>query len=343
MAVLSPLSAWPPMLFEQVLRVLADTAVLIGMLIGVVVRLGKAALFIGRSAPHKRYKSILITGSSSGIGAGLAEAFAAPGVRLFLVARSEGALEDVAARCRAKGADAIVAPADVTDESAMRAAIERADDLEPLDLVVANAGVVSDRDGLSGSRRVFDVNLGGVLNTVLPAIERMRVRRAGQVVLTSSLGGIAPPTNLYMAPYLASKAALNSYGAGLRAGLKAEGIGVQVVLSGFVESGMTRALREQRTALYGMWSTERACAHMKAHIEANTPVVRFPFYLYFVTWIMGSWQPALVDMLIDDVRKGDPMAHLDQVYAPPPPRASSLARAAKSPARTARTSSKRRQ
>ena len=95
-----------------------------------------------------------------------------------------------------------------------------------------------------------------MLNTVLPAVARMRARRSGQIVLMSSLGAIAPPTNLYMTPYLASKAAVKFYAEGLRAGLAAEQVGVQVVLSGFVDSNMTQSLQQQNT---GPWPPPPPC------------------------------------------------------------------------------------
>jgi short-subunit dehydrogenase len=272
------------MIFEQLLRLMNDAMVLLIMLFSFAVRIVKAVLYCGGGTrPYKTYNSILITGASYGIGAGLALAFAKDGVRLVLVARSKDRLKSVAEACRSKGSNTTVIVADVTDEESMRKAVLAADDEQALDLVVANAGVVSDCDGLTGSTRVIETNLFGMINTVLPIVDRFRARRCGQLVMLSSLAALAPPTNLYMTPYVASKAAIVSYAHGLRAGLQDDGVGVQVILPGFVESDMTSMLLKQRVQLYGMWTTEYACNFMKASIERNEPQCVFPFWLYFVT------------------------------------------------------------
>ena len=94
---------------------------------------------IGR---RKTFRSILITGASSGIGAALAEAYAGQeGMRLVLVARRAQKLRAVAAACEAKGATVDVMEGDVCDREAMRRLVHAADDKQPLDLVLANAGV----------------------------------------------------------------------------------------------------------------------------------------------------------------------------------------------------------
>ena len=136
--------------------------------------------------------NILITGGSSGLGEALALAYAAPGATLFLSGRDASRTEAVAAACRAKGADAFGRVVDVADQAAMAAWIMEADAAKPLDLVIANAGVSGGTGAMSGegpeqARAIFAVNLGGVLNTVLPIIEPMRARGRGQIVLMSSM------------------------------------------------------------------------------------------------------------------------------------------------------------
>src|SRR5690606_38076146 len=73
--------------------------------------------------PKFQMPTVVVTGASQGIGAAVAEAFAAePGARLALVARSREKLEALAGRCRARGAEAVVHVCDVTDEAAVGAA-----------------------------------------------------------------------------------------------------------------------------------------------------------------------------------------------------------------------------
>ncbi len=85
--------------------------------------------------------TVLITGASSGIGAALAEAYAAAGTTLLLTARNAPRLEEVTARCRAKGATTYIERIDVTDKVALAEWITRMDDATPIDLVIANAGI----------------------------------------------------------------------------------------------------------------------------------------------------------------------------------------------------------
>jgi NADP-dependent 3-hydroxy acid dehydrogenase YdfG len=117
-------------------------------------------------------RTALITGASSGIGAALAVALAAPGVTLHLSGRNAVRLEAVAQTCRGRGVVVTTTALDVCDADAMAAWISGAGHL---DLVVANAGISGrSREGGAESwdqtRAFFETNLGGVLNTVLPAM-----------------------------------------------------------------------------------------------------------------------------------------------------------------------------
>src|SRR5271154_259814 len=110
------------------------------------------------------FSSVLITGASSGIGRALAEACAAPGVRLWLGGRDPKRLQETVAACQARGATASAETIDVTDAVAMAAWIAGAG---PLDLVVANAGISAGTGGAASeseaqTRTIFAVNLGGM-------------------------------------------------------------------------------------------------------------------------------------------------------------------------------------
>ena len=86
-------------------------------------------------------RHILITGASSGIGAALAELYAGPGMRLSLHGRNATRLGAVAGRVREKGATVVAQGGDVTDGVALAAWIRTCDHLQPIDLVIANAGI----------------------------------------------------------------------------------------------------------------------------------------------------------------------------------------------------------
>ncbi|TAN64287.1 MAG: SDR family NAD(P)-dependent oxidoreductase, partial [Magnetospirillum sp.] len=91
--------------------------------------------------------SVLLTGASSGIGAGLARAYAGPGTTLHLTGRDRGRLEAVAEDCRARGAEVFTRPLDVTDRAAMADWVASSDGCRPLDLVIANAGISAGTHG----------------------------------------------------------------------------------------------------------------------------------------------------------------------------------------------------
>ena len=150
-------------------------------------------IYLGRavgllSKPQRSYKSVLITGASVGIGAGLAKSYAKAGVHLTLTAYSKGSLEETAAACKELGAIVSAQYVDVKDAEAMAKLIKEADKRAPLDLVIANAGVTARIDGLKDSPWVFDTNMKGMLNTVLPTISVMRPRKVWQACSNELLG-----------------------------------------------------------------------------------------------------------------------------------------------------------
>ncbi len=236
-------------------------------------------------------RSILITGASSGIGAALALAYAAPGVHLALSGRDAGRLEATARACRARGARVAASVVDVRHRDAMAAWVEETDAAAALDLVIANAGISAgtgrsrgDKDGqgslLKGedaaqAEDIFAVNLMGVLNTVGPVIPAMRVRGRGQIALISSMAGFH---GLPGAPaYAASKAAVRSYGEGLRGWLAGDGVRVSVVIPGFVESRITA---KNKFPMPFLMTAERAAGIIRRGLAQNRGRIAFPWPLY---------------------------------------------------------------
>ncbi len=244
-------------------------------------------------------RNILITGASSGLGAALAQAYAARGVHLFLAGRDLSRLSEIAALCRARGAEAATAIVDVTDRPLMAEWIAAADRAAPLDLVIANAGV-SGGSGWSGgesadqTRRIFAVNLDGLVNTVLPAIEAMRPRRKGQIALMASLSGFR---GFPSAPaYCASKAAVRVWGEGLRGGLAKDGIGVTVICPGFVRTPMTAV---NRFPMPFLMTAEKAGSLMRRGIDANRARLSYPWPMAAIAWLLAALPPHWTDPLLE--------------------------------------------
>lgn len=247
-------------------------------------------------------KSILITGASSGLGEALALAYAAPGVFLALTGRDAARTDSVAAACRNKGAEVLAATVDATDATAMADFIGRAHAQRPLDLVIANAGISggSARGGEDAeqTRRILTVNVDGVVNTIMPAVERMRTKprmgRAprGQVAIMASLAGFR---GFPGAPaYCASKAAVKVWGESLRGELWGEGIEVSVICPGYVRTAMTA---DNKFSMPLLMDAERAARIIRRGLAANRARIAFPRRIYAMVWLLSSLPPALTDSL----------------------------------------------
>jgi short-subunit dehydrogenase len=247
-------------------------------------------------------RSILITGASSGIGAALAKAYAAPGVFLALGGRDSARLGRVADDCRAAGAAVELGILDVSDRLATETWLLAVDRHHPLDLVIANAGISAGTAGGWESpdqvRKVFAVNLDGVLNTVLPLLPAMGKRRRGQIAIMSSLGSFL---GFPGAPaYCASKAAVRFWGEALRGDLWDSGIRVTVICPGYVVSSMTAGNDFPMPLLM---KADRAAAIMKRGLAKGRARIAFPWPLYVSVWLLGLLPPGLTDILLRHLPK----------------------------------------
>jgi len=239
-------------------------------------------------------QSLLITGASSGIGEALARAFAGPGIRLSLSGRDQARLATVAESCKASGAEVATAIVDVSDRGAMADWIAEVESARALDLVIANAGISAGTgDGEESedqTRRIFAVNLDGVVNTVIPAVGFMRRRRRGQIAIMSSLAGFR---GFPGAPaYCASKAAARVWGESLRGHLAASGIAVSVVCPGFVKSRMTAVNPFPMPFLI---ETEDAARIIRRGLARGRARIAFPWPLAAAIWLLSALPPGLTD------------------------------------------------
>jgi len=236
---------------------------------------------------------ILITGASSGIGEALALHYAAPNVHLSLLGRDPARSAGVAAACRAKGAEAAAVCLDVQDAEKVAQWVQTCDAAAPLDIVVANAGVSAGGGGRGESaeqtRLIFSINVGGIFNTVLPAVELMRPRGRGHIAIMSSIAGFR---GLPSAPaYCASKAAVKVWGEGLCGQLARAGIGVSVICPGFVESGISR---RNRFPMPFLMPAGRAARIIARGIAANRGRIVFPWPMAAMAWLMTTLPDALI-------------------------------------------------
>jgi NADP-dependent 3-hydroxy acid dehydrogenase YdfG len=186
---------------------------------------------------------ILITGASAGIGAALAEHYAAPGVTLGLLARRTDRLEALAERLRARGAAVSVFTADVRDGERMAAVVREFDaDAGGISLAIANAGISRgdriERGLAAPTAEVIAVNVEGVINTLLPLMPLMIARRGGHLVAIGSVAGFRglPGKGAYCASKAAVRMLMDSY----RPLLRRHGIRVTTICPGWVETELSR-------------------------------------------------------------------------------------------------------
>ncbi len=239
------------------------------------------------------YQSIAITGASSGLGAALALGFASHGKRLFLCARRIEQLEDVAAKCRAKGAEVEISRVDVQHPDEVTNWIESIDSQQPIDLLIANAGVFggnteTDRlEDLGDAIALINTNLSGAIAAASGMAKRMQLRRSGRIALISSLAAFYPHAD---APaYSSSKAGLTAYGLALREYLMPHGVGVSLIHPGHIQSDQTDM---QIGSLPMIVPVDKAAARIITALEAGRSTISFPLtlrYLVFLNQLL-PWQ-----------------------------------------------------
>ncbi len=178
---------------------------------------------------------VLVTGASRGIGAAIAERFAAAGDTVVALSRSGEAPAGVA---RALAVD-------VADSAAVTEAVKSAiADFGPVAVAIANAGITRDGLALRMSdeqwREVLSVNLDGAFYTARAVLASMVRARGGSIVF---IGSISP---FYGVPgqanYAAAKAGLVGLARSLAREVASRGVTVNVVAPGFVDTDMTTDL-----------------------------------------------------------------------------------------------------
>jgi hypothetical protein len=229
---------------------------------------------------------IVITGTTSGIGRALALHYARPHTTLGLIGRRQELLASVAQRCQEQGAQVLSAPADVRHAAAMQAYAEQfVEHAGGIDLVIANAGVGSPDDLASGNAAyhagVFEVNVIGLLNTLLPFIPQMIRQQHGQLVAIASVGGFRalPGSTTYAATKIAVRTLMEGYGWELQR----HGITTTTINPGFVVSEMTA--RNQFPMPF-LLPTDEAVRRMAHAIARKRRVYTFPWPMAIVARLL---------------------------------------------------------
>lgn len=246
------------------------------------------------------HRNVVITGASAGLGRALALTYARPGATLGIVGRNTTEVDITAAACRANGATAEAGTIDVRDAAATAAWLSDFDARYPIDLLIANAGLAStiadanDWEGLERTASVIDTNLYGTLHTVLPIIDRMRERKRGRIAMVSSIAALR---GMAISPsYCASKAAIKAYGDSVRPLLARDGVGVTVILPGFVKTAMSDVFPGEKPFL---WSAERSAAYIQKRLDLGRSEIAFPGLLAFGMRLLSLLPVAIADAILD--------------------------------------------
>jgi NAD(P)-dependent dehydrogenase (short-subunit alcohol dehydrogenase family) len=186
----------------------------------------------------------LVTGAGRGIGAATARLLAVRGWDIAInYAHDASAAEQVAADVRGHGRRALVVRADVADEAAVLAMFDAVDRLGPLTALVNNAGIVDlkarlDEMTAARMRRMLEINVMGTLLCAREAVKRMSTRHGGTggvIVNLSSVAAVLGAGGMYV-DYAASKGAIDSFTVGLARELATEGVRVNAVRPGIVDT-----------------------------------------------------------------------------------------------------------
>ncbi len=155
-------------------------------------------------------KTIIVTGASSGFGEAIAVACAEAGANVSLVARRKELLEGVAEAARSKGGQALVCPADVSDDKQIHAALEKTRAaFGPIDVLVNNAGFNHTERSIAETsaeqwRELMDVNLTSAFVFTKAVLPEMIARGDGLIINLASRAGMFPSLNAGVG-YSASK------------------------------------------------------------------------------------------------------------------------------------------
>lgn len=233
-----------------------------------------------------KFKNILITGASSGIGEALALHYASIGAEnIFICGRNAERLAQVAEKCSQKGTSVHSKVINVTDTDALKAWIKDANRFSPLNLVIANAGVATLQETTDNVYNTFNTNVFGVLNTIHPALDIYQNRQDDSPKAIAILSSIAGYHGLAACPsYSASKACVKAYGEALRAAYLKQNIQINVICPGFVKSRITD---KNTCPMPFFMSAEKAATIIASRLEKNVGLIAFPWPMRLATWALS--------------------------------------------------------
>ena len=192
-------------------------------------------------------QTVVVTGSSRGIGRGIALRFAEAGANIVLNGRKE-ADQALIAEIESFGVETLYVAADVKESAGAQALIQAAQEkFGRVDVLINNAGITNDKLLMRMSQedftQVLDVNLTGTFNTIQQVSSLMLKQRSGTIINLSSVVGLTG--NAGQANYAASKAGVIGLTKSVARELASRGITCNAIAPGYIDTDMTDVLSDR--------------------------------------------------------------------------------------------------
>ena len=250
-----------------------------------------------------RNKVVLITGASSGIGAGVARRLAKEGAKVVLTARRKELLDSLAQEITAQGGQALALQVDVTDNHAIKEMVnETVAKYGRLDVLVNNAGLgfSSDVKDIDPARLRLQVavNLVALIECAQAALRPMVAQGSGLIINVASLAGLvgAPGSSVYSA----TKFGVIGFSDSLRREVHKQGVRVTTFCPGFVATDFSPRLKKismgapDAPYLPGVMSVEYVAGVIAGIIRRPRRLVLVPFAFSTLVQLARAF-PGIVD------------------------------------------------
>ena len=223
-------------------------------------------------------QKVVIIGATSAIAEATARLYAARGAKLFLVARNEARLQDIAADLRVRGSqDVFFASLDVNDVERHADIIAQIwSSLEQVDVLLVAHGTLPDQAQCEASVEValkeFATNAISTIALLTAMAPRFETQHSGVMGVISSVAGDRGRQSNYL--YGAAKAAVTAFSSGLRQRMAKVGVNVLTIKPGFVDTPMTRDFKKG-----ALWAKPDAIAKGIVHAaDRGRSVVYLPWF-----------------------------------------------------------------
>jgi 2-dehydro-3-deoxy-D-gluconate 5-dehydrogenase len=199
-------------------------------------------------------KVAIVTGGNGGIGLGMARGLADAGASIAIVARNEAKSNDAVADLRQRGVKAISVVADVTDQAAVGAMVERvSQEFGRIDILINNAGINIRKPphvlDISEWQRVIDTNLTSAFLCSQAVQPVMKATGGGKIINIGSMMSIFGAS--FAPAYAASKGGIVQFTRACACAWAADNIQANAVLPGWIDTDLTQRARQEVDGLHG--------------------------------------------------------------------------------------------